>query len=330
MSTALPIPAAQYLRMSTESQHYSIPFQEAAISAYSAKNNFTIVKTYSDAGKSGLALKHRIGLSALLQDVLSPGKLYRAVLVYDVSRWGRFQDADESARLVRPDGTACWIDARGVIVRNGCTHMIGIGLDITDLKKTEQLLREGEEKYRKLFENATYGVFLAKPDGTLLDVNPALVVMLGYGSREELLTVNLGRDIYENPAERAAIIEKARPNKRVEGVEVNWCRKDGKTIPVRMSGAAILSEDGVVSHYEVIVENITERRRLEAQYRQSQKMEAVGLLVGGISHDFNDLLGVILGNADLLLEKTSPVHTSAMRKPSRRLAAAPFSWFGNC
>src|SRR5208337_643802 len=109
------------------------------------------------------------------------------------------------------------------------------------------------------------------------DVNPALVAMLGYSSREELITLNLGRDIYENPAERAAIIEKARPNKRVEGVEVNWTRKDGKTIPVRMSGAAILSEDGAVSHFEVIVENITERRRLEAQYLQAQKMEAVGL-----------------------------------------------------
>ncbi len=216
---------------------------------------------------------------------------------------GQTEEYAEQYRLVRPDGTTCWIDARGVIVRNGCTHMIGIGLDISDLKKTEQLLREGEEKYRKLFENATYGVFLAKPDGTLLDVNPALVAMLGYSSRKELITLNLGRDIYENPAERAAIIGKARPNKRVEGVEVNWRRKDGKTIPVRMSGAAILSEDGAVSHYEVIVENITERRRLEAQYLQAQKMEAVGLLVGGISHDFNNLLGVILGNADLLLEK---------------------------
>jgi DNA invertase Pin-like site-specific DNA recombinase len=96
MST-LPSPAAQYLRMSMERQQYSLSFQEAVISAYAARNNFTIVKTYTDAGKSGLALKHRLGLSALLQDVVSENKVYRAILVYDVSRWGRFQDADESA-----------------------------------------------------------------------------------------------------------------------------------------------------------------------------------------------------------------------------------------
>jgi DNA invertase Pin-like site-specific DNA recombinase len=95
--TTAATPAAQYLRMSTERQQYSLQFQEHVISAYAAKNNFTIVKTYSDAGKSGLALKHRMGLSALLHDVVSGNELYRAILVYDVSRWGRFQDTDESA-----------------------------------------------------------------------------------------------------------------------------------------------------------------------------------------------------------------------------------------
>ena len=216
---------------------------------------------------------------------------------------GQTQEFAEQFRTVRPNGTTCWIDAHGVIVRNGSVHMMGIGLDVTGLKKSEESLRQSEEKYRKLFENATYGVFLAKPDGTLLEVNPALVRMLGYGSREELLTRNLERDIYESPADRRAIIASAGPGKRVEGLEAGWVCKDGKTIPVRMSGAAILSEDGTVSHYEVIVEDISARRSLEEQYRQSQKMEAVGLLAGGISHDFNNLLGVILGNTELLVEK---------------------------
>jgi len=97
MPATIGAPAAQYLRMSTERQQYSLQFQEAVISGYAAKNNFTIVKTYTDAGKSGLVLKNRTGLAALLQDVISGNELYRAILVYDVSRWGRFQDADESA-----------------------------------------------------------------------------------------------------------------------------------------------------------------------------------------------------------------------------------------
>ncbi len=339
-------------------------------------------------------------------------------------------------RLVWPNGTKCWVDAHGVMVRNGSTHMLGIGVDITDLKKTEQslqdseekyllllnstaeaiygldsegdctfcnpaclrllgygapkdllgknmhdlmhhtradgstypkqdceiyvavregrashvthevlwradgtsfqaeywsypmyktgelvgavvtfldisdrkraeqALRQSEEKYRELFENATYGIFQSKLDGALLDVNPALVAMLGYSSKEELLARNLNRDIYEAPADRRSILDSLGPSGRVRGCEVNWKRKDGKIIVVRISGGAFRRHDGSFSHFEVIVEDITERRSLEAQFRQAQKMEAVGLLAGGISHDYNNLLGVILGNADLLLETT--------------------------
>src|SRR5579863_397395 len=74
---------------------------------------------------------------------------------------GQAQEFAEQFRIVRPNGTICWIDAHGVVVRNGSIHMMGIGLDVTGLKKSEESRRESEEKYRKLFENATYGVFLA-------------------------------------------------------------------------------------------------------------------------------------------------------------------------
>lgn len=93
----LPIPAAQYVRMSTEHQQYSLANQSAAIQKYAACQGFEVVVTYSDAAKSGLVLRHRTGLRQLLQDVVAGGVPYRAILVYDVSRWGRFQDTDESA-----------------------------------------------------------------------------------------------------------------------------------------------------------------------------------------------------------------------------------------
>jgi two-component system cell cycle sensor histidine kinase/response regulator CckA len=215
---------------------------------------------------------------------------------------GKTDDYSAQYRLVRPDGTICWIDAHGVIVRNGPTHMMGIGVDISELKEAEEKIQASEEKYRNLFENATYGIFLAKPDGELMDANPALVAMLGYSSKEELLTRNLERDIYEDSEVRRSILRAHESDARVIGVETNWRRKDGKTITVRMNGGVFRGSDGRVLRFEVMVEDITERRSLEAQFRQSQKMEAVGLLAGGISHDFNNLLGVILGNADLLLE----------------------------
>ena len=90
------IPVAQYLRMSTDHQQYSIENQRAALDLYAREHGMTIVQTYSDMGRSGLELKHRRGLRQLLQDVVSKPS-FQAVIVYDVSRWGRFQDPDEAA-----------------------------------------------------------------------------------------------------------------------------------------------------------------------------------------------------------------------------------------
>ncbi|HEV7676753.1 MAG TPA: PAS domain-containing protein [Candidatus Angelobacter sp.] len=170
----------------------------------------------------------------------------------------------EQYRLVRPDGSICWIDARGVMAGKGSTHMMGIGVDITDLKSTEQSLRDSEEKYRNLFENAAHGIFRARPDGSLLDVNPALVVMLGYSSKEELLACNLERDIYEDPDLRSLILASYSAAATLKSAEARWKRKDGTIIDIRMCGRQVLKHDGSAGHYEVIVEDFTERRKLEA------------------------------------------------------------------
>ncbi|MDA9477892.1 hypothetical protein XI03_26115 [Bradyrhizobium sp. CCBAU 65884] len=89
--------AAQYVRMSTERQQYSIQNQAAVIAAYAHAHNLTIVRTYRDEGESGLLIKNRAGLIQLLEDVQAGEADFGHVLVYDVSRWGRFQDVDESA-----------------------------------------------------------------------------------------------------------------------------------------------------------------------------------------------------------------------------------------
>jgi DNA invertase Pin-like site-specific DNA recombinase len=89
--------AAQYVRMSTEHQKYSTSNQEEAIAHYAAARGLTICRTYSDDGKSGLRLDGRDALQTLLDDVQSGNADFGAILVYDVSRWGRFQNADESA-----------------------------------------------------------------------------------------------------------------------------------------------------------------------------------------------------------------------------------------
>src|SRR5712675_1056516 len=97
MDTRSCVPVAQYMRMSTEDQQYSIANQKAAIQTYAKSHGFDVVSTYADPGKSGVAIKHRPELLRLIHDVTSGHADYSAILVYDVSRWGRFQDADEAA-----------------------------------------------------------------------------------------------------------------------------------------------------------------------------------------------------------------------------------------
>jgi DNA invertase Pin-like site-specific DNA recombinase len=89
--------AAQYVRMSTDHQRYSIQNQAAAIAAFALERDLTIVRTYMDEGRSGLRIKGRLGLIELIEDVRSGRADFEQILVYDVSRWGRFQDVDESA-----------------------------------------------------------------------------------------------------------------------------------------------------------------------------------------------------------------------------------------
>ena len=91
------VPAAQYVRMSREDQQYSIANQKAAIGVYAKNHRYVVTTTYADAGKSGVEIKHRTELRRLLSDVMTGRAQYKAILVYDVSRWGRFQDVDEAA-----------------------------------------------------------------------------------------------------------------------------------------------------------------------------------------------------------------------------------------
>jgi DNA invertase Pin-like site-specific DNA recombinase len=93
------IPAAEYVRMSTDQQDYSIPHQQYAIANYAAVQRLKVVKSYADAGKSGLDLRHRPGLQSLLRDVASGNPGFNVILVYDVSRWGAVSGHRRSGAL---------------------------------------------------------------------------------------------------------------------------------------------------------------------------------------------------------------------------------------
>jgi len=171
-------------------------------------------------------------------------------------------------------------------------------------KRNEEALRRSEARYRSLVQSAVYGIYRSTLDGKFLDVNPALVSMLGYRSAEEILALDLKRDVFLDQAEQARVLHVLRRGTRAENLEVRWKRKDGGSITVRLNGGVVSnSERGEV--LEIIAEDVTERRVLEDQFRQAQKMEAVGRLAGGVAHDFNNLLMVINGYTEVLLEETA-------------------------
>ena len=165
---------------------------------------------------------------------------------------------------------------------------------------TRELLRQSEERYRSLIHGAAYGIFRTSVDGRILDANPALAQMLGYGSVDELRALNMAA-IYRSAQDRAALLDRYNRTRNPTIVtDLQWRRKDGSEINVHLSARLVTNEDGSVG-FEGIAEDVTERRALEEQLRRAQKMEAVGRLARGVAHDFNNVLAAILGTADLLL-----------------------------
>ncbi len=170
-------------------------------------------------------------------------------------------------------------------------------------KRYAEALRRSEARYRSLILSAAYGIYRCTVGGTFLDVNPALIAMLGYGSVEEVLKLDARRDVFFNSQELDRLTEDYRRTGTLNGVEVQWKCKDGHVIVVRLSGRPVSGVEQPAEELEIIAEDITDRRQLEEQFRQAQKMEAVGRLAGGVAHDFNNLLMVINGYTEVLLEE---------------------------
>jgi two-component system, cell cycle sensor histidine kinase and response regulator CckA len=190
-----------------------------------------------------------------------------------------------------------------------------------EIKKNEQALRRSEARYRSLVQSSVYGIYRSSLEGRFLDMNSALITMLGYSSAEEVLLLDPERDVFAQAAEHGRMIEEFRKNGRLDGFEVKWKRKDGRTITVRISGRAVSSADDPADVLEAIAEDVTDRRVLEDQFRQAQKMEAVGRLAGGVAHDFNNLLMVISGYAEVILSELDGGHPLHEKGRAIQLAA---------
>ena len=166
-------------------------------------------------------------------------------------------------------------------------------------RQAQAEIERAQARYRSLIDNAVIGAYRSGgASGRFTFVNQALVSMLGYASAEELLKADPARDVFADPHALARLAEVGRDGK-IEGTEVEWRRKDGRPVHVRLWGR-IVSHTETPFGLEMFVENMSEIRLLQRSLEQAQKMEAVGRLAGGIAHDFNNLLVAILGYADVL------------------------------
>jgi PAS domain S-box-containing protein len=198
--------------------------------------------------------------------------------------------------------------------RNADGEIIGVivfATDVTERTQAEQALKEAEAHFRAMVGQAPYGILRLSPGGKFLAVNPASVNMLGYSSAQELLAVDAASVVYVNPQDLGHFTDAGSDHLLSE--DVLWRKKNGSQILVRLGGRPVRDKNGMIASIDLIAEDVTERRKLEEQLRQAQKMEAVGRLAGGIAHDFNNLLTIMKGHLGLLEEELGLGHPCRRR-----------------
>lgn len=172
--------------------------------------------------------------------------------------------------------------------------------NIEERVQAENALRASEERYRTLFEDSRDAIYMSLPNGDFIDINRAGIELLGYGSKNEIMQLNMERDIYADPTARRQAIQRLMNDGYLKDHEVQLRRNNGEYIDVLLTSNAMHDEQGCIVGYRGIMHDITGRKKLEQQLLHAQKMEAIGRLTAGIAHDFNNILTAILGYATIL------------------------------
>ncbi|MGD9898677.1 MAG: PAS domain S-box protein [Calditrichaceae bacterium] len=179
---------------------------------------------------------------------------------------------------------------------------------VLERKKVNDKRKRTEERLRTLFERSEDVVFISTPEGKIIDINPSGARMFGYSSIEELMQVNISKQLYLDPEQRKQYHRMLEKNGHVRDFELTLKTKDGQKLVVLETTTAVKDETGNIVAYEGIMRDVTERKKLEQQLLQAQKMESIGLLAGGVAHDFNNILTAINGYADMMLMKMDPTN----------------------
>jgi PAS domain S-box-containing protein len=187
-------------------------------------------------------------------------------------------------------------------------YLLGISEDITDHKRAEEALRRSEANYRSVIENIQDVLYRSDVKGNLIMASPSFLTLLGYESLADCLGRSIAGTFYYDPEKRAEFLQQLQEKGSVTNYELVLKRRDGTPVTVETNGHFCFDDAGNVAGIEGTFRDITgrkraeeERRKLESQLIQAQKLEAVGTLAGGIAHDFNNILSGIMGYSELCL-----------------------------
>ena len=270
-------------------------------------------------------------LGQKLHDMIHPRRSdgtqhsWEQCLIFKAFEWGIGVRTDYEMAL-RRDGSTVPVESSAFpVLQNGRVESVVISFrDITERKRAEAALQASEARYRSIVENTHEGVCMCDAARQITYCNPRLAEMVGVPFAGEGVTCK-GFHFDDDSDEICRRFERVRQGKS-EFYETRLRHKDGSTIWASASASPVQGDDGEFAGAVCMFTDVTERKRLEEQLRQSQKMEAVGQLAGGIAHDFNNLLTVILGYGDLLerrLPPGDPLRASVLeiRKAGGRAAA---------
>lgn len=166
-----------------------------------------------------------------------------------------------------------------------------------------RVLGESEERYRRFFEDVPSGALIAGPDGTIRGCNPAFAAMFGLKDAGDMAGMNASA-MYRDPEAWKSFAEELKRDGRISGREMELLGPGGGSVHAIVSAVGEFDADGSLSELRQYLVDVTDRKNLERQLSQAQKMEAIGRLAGGVAHDFNNILQVIQGFADILASKT--------------------------